>query len=85
MTSLNLLSQQKADSDQEAEVSVQRTFIVSVSRDQFPVFCLIFIVSEQGWVGTKYVIRNRRKAIVCVFFGPVIVCLLWLLLNRVTN
>lgn len=28
MTSLNLLSQQKADSDQEAEVSVQRPFIV---------------------------------------------------------
>lgn len=28
MTSLNLLSQQKAHSDQEAEVSVQRTFIV---------------------------------------------------------
>lgn len=28
MTSLNLLSQQNADSDQEAEVSVQRTFIL---------------------------------------------------------
>lgn len=30
MTSLNLLSQQKADSDQETEVSVLRTFIVCV-------------------------------------------------------
>lgn len=64
MTSLNLLSQQKADSDQEAEVSVLRTFIVCawslchVTNIQY----LIFIASEQGWVGTKYVISNRRKA-----------------------
>lgn len=28
MTSLNLLSQQKADSDEETEVSVQRAFIL---------------------------------------------------------
>lgn len=35
----------------------------SVSRDQCPLFYLIFIASLQGWVGTKYVIRNRSKAV----------------------
>lgn len=41
MTSLNLLSQQKADSDQEAEVSVQRTFILCA--------CSLFHVMDIQW------------------------------------
>lgn len=64
MTSLNLLSQQKTDSDQEAEVSVQSVLSSCVlSRDSYPVFYLISIDFVHQWVGTKYVIRNRRRAI----------------------
>lgn len=41
MTSLNLLSQQNADSDQAAEVSVQRTFILCA--------CSAFHVIDMQW------------------------------------